>query len=289
MTTAALLLDNLALGATLVYDAANWALSPDFLLEASVVETVARCPAGTPDKAVFELVWPAATRFDTVVLAGGTPRPDVDLRLTWYSDPVDRSPATILAGGSSAPFLPGYPPPQRLRQRRLFDPNVLKGRPRAKDLAGKTPMLVMRPASSPRCRALRIEIDNHGASLDLGMLCIGRAFIPTWPHDWGMRFGARARSIITEAPGGARVKDRRRSARHKVLTFSYLTEDDAMVLSDAGQRIDEEGGVVMMIEDIRQSRHLWRRTWPADVEGGIELRQERGGWVCEMTLLEVIG
>lgn len=286
--TAALLLDNLALTATL--SGGTWARPLDYLLEPTVRETTARCVAGTPDHAWFDIVFPAPTKWDTLVLAGGTPRPDVDLRVTWYADPVDRSAGAVLRGGAGAPFLAGYPPPLRLRQRRLFDPNVLKGRPRARDLAGKTPMLVIRPASSPRCAAVRVEIDNHGDQLDLGMLVIGAAFVPQWPHDFGLRQGAPSRSPTDEAPGGRRVVDARPAARTKTFKFSILSEDEAMVLADAGQRLDRSG-VLMMIEDVADQRHLWRRTWPATLaDGGIEVEQvNEQDWQADVKLLEVIG
>lgn len=286
--TAALLLDNLALTATL--SGGTWERPLDHLLEPTVRETTARCVAGTPDQAQFDIVFPAPTKWDTLVLAGGTPRPDVDLRVTWYSDPVDRSAGAVLRGGPDAPFLPGYPPPLRLRQRRLFDPNILRGRPRSRDLAGKTPMLVVRPAASPRCAAARIEIDNHGDALDLGMLFVGQAFIPSWPHDFGLRLGAPSRSPYDEAPGGRRLVDGRPSARVKTFKLSVLTEDEAMVLADAGQRLDRSG-VLMMIEDVAgQVRHLWRRTWPATLADGIEVEQvNEQDWSAEVKLLEVIG
>ncbi|SMH62526.1 hypothetical protein [Azospirillum agricola] len=285
---AAVLDENLALTATL--SGGNWARSVENLLDPTVKEVTARCVSGKIDDAWFDIVFPDRTKFDTIVLAGGTLHRAAGYRLTWYSDPVDRSPGAILVGGPSAPVLPVYPRAGRAAAASYFQKNWWRLGPSERDLAGKTRQLVTRPPNSPRCRALRVEIDNKGFPLDLGHLFVTRAFRPEWPHDWGLVIEPVNSSPVDTTPGGRRIVDVRPAPRRKTVRFVDLSEDEAMHFFDMGQGLGSSGPL-LMVEDITQSRHLWRRTWLATLEqGGISVTQNEGDlWSTELKLLEIIG
>ncbi|MBF5095294.1 hypothetical protein F1643_13305 [Azospirillum sp. INR13] len=156
--------------------------------------------------------------------------------MTWYSHPTDRSAASILRGGPDAPWLRVYPSPDRRRDRSYYAGNYLSGGQTARDLGGKTPQLLHRPARSPRCRAVRVEIDNRGRPLDLGHLWIGRAFRPDWPHNWGMVLEPVDNSPVDTTPGGRRIPDRRLAPVRKTVRFDDLAQDEAMRMHDIGLR-----------------------------------------------------
>lgn len=173
---AAVLSDNLALTAAL--SGGVWARPLDNLLDPTVREVTARCVSGLATDAWFDLVFPDRAKFDTLVLAGGTLHRAAGYRLTWYSSPSDRSAGAILAGGPATAFLPVYPRAARGADAAFYQKNWWRLGPSERDLRGKTRTLVARPPQSPRCRALRVEIDNRGQVLDLGHLFVARAFRP---------------------------------------------------------------------------------------------------------------
>ncbi len=285
---AAVLDENFALTATL--SGGNWARPLDNLLDPTVKEVTARCVSGLIGDAWFDVVFPDRSKFDTLVLAGGTLHRAAGYRLTWYSDPIDRSAGAVLAGGPASPILPVYPRAGRAAAASYFQRNWWRLGPSERDLAGKTRQLVARPPASPRCRALRVEIDNRGASLDLGHLFVTRAFRPEWPHDWGMVIEPVNPSPVDTTPGGRRIVDVRPAPRRKTVKFADLSEDEAMRFLDAGLRLGSTGPL-LMVEDITQTRHLWRRTWLATLEnGGVAVTQNDGDlWSTELKLLEIIG
>jgi hypothetical protein len=290
MGNAAILDENLALTATLT--GGNWALPLDNLLDPTVKETVARCVSGNPADAWFDVLFPASSpaKWDTLVLAGGAIHHAARYRLTWWGHRTSRTAGDILAGGPDAAWLPVYPAPDRRAQRAYRATNFMRGGPSGRDLAGKTPQLLARPALSPRCAALRIEIDNRGAPLDLGHLYITRAFRPDWPHNWGLVFESVNNSPVDAAPGGRRVPDIRPAPRRKTVRFDDLTEDEAMRMHDIAMRLGN-WGPLLMIEDITATRHQWRRTWLATLEdGSIPVTQNDGDlWSATLKLLEIIG
>ncbi|SMH62835.1 hypothetical protein [Azospirillum agricola] len=285
---AAILDENLALTATL--SGGTWVRPLDNLLDPTVREVTARCASGDIADAWFDVVFPSRERWDTLVLAGGTLARAAGYRLTWYSDPVDRSPGAILAGGPSTPVLPVFPRSGRASATPYYQRNWWRLAPSERDLAGKTRQLIVRPPRSPRCRALRVEIDNRGQSLDLGHLFVTRAFRPDWPHDWGLTIETVPASVVDTTPGGRRIVDERPAPRRKTVRFADLAEDEAMRVLDLGQRLGS-GGPVLMIEDITRTVHLWRRTWLATLEkGGVSVTQTEGDlWTVELVLLEIIG
>ncbi|ALG75046.1 hypothetical protein VY88_26275 [Azospirillum thiophilum] len=289
MGTAAVLDENLALVATLT--GGDWALPLENLLDPTVKETVARCVSGDPADAWFDVVWAGpGKRFDTLVIAGGSIDPRATFRLTWYSHPTDRSAGSVLQGGPDAAWLRVYPSPDRRRDRSYYAGNYLSGGQTARDLAGKTPQLLHRPAVSPRCKALRVEIDNRGRPLDLGHLFIARAFRPDWPHNWGMVLEPVDNSPVDATPGGRRIPDRRPAPVRKTVRFDDLTEDEAMRFHDLGLRAGKTDPL-LMIEDITQGRHQWRRVKLATLEdGAIPVTQTEGDlWSATLKLLEIIG
>lgn len=285
---AAVLDENLALAATL--SGGTWARPVDNLLDPTVKEVTARCVSGLIGDAWFDVVWDDREKWDTLVLAGGTLHRAAGYRLTWYSHPTDRSSGSILAGGPTAPILPVYPRAQRAASAGFYQKNWWRLGPSERDLAGKTRQLVVRPPISPRCRAVRIEIDNRGTVLDLGHLFLARAFRPEWPHNWGLTIEPVDTSPVDTTPGGRRIVDARPAPRRKTVQFADLGEDEAMRFFDLGQRLGRTGPL-LMIEDIAQSRHLWRRTWLATLEdGSVAVTQNDGDlWSAELKLLEIIG
>lgn len=285
--TAAVLDENLALTATLT--GGTWVRPLENLLDPTVKETTARCVSGNPEDAWFDVVFPEDERVDTVLIAGGTIRPEADFRLTWYDDHVARAPENVLLGGPDSEWLPVY---------RLADPEdqdwhedeAWTGRPSPRELAGKTPMLITRPPVSPRCAALRIEIDNKGYLLDLGHLFLARAFMPDWGHNWGMALRSMNASPVDTTRGGRRLPDERPAPRQKEVEFDSLTENEAMRMHDLGPRLGKSG-LLAMIENIDELDQLWRRTWLATlVDGDVPVTQgEENWWRAALKLLEVIG
>lgn len=259
---AALLLDNLALTASL--SGGDWVagLGLSRLLEPSVKETVARCANGA---GLIDVTWSVDVKWDTLFLAGGTLGRGALYRLTWFD-----------AGGAvlaSLPWTRCYPPSAPVAARGWRAGNFWSGAPRDRDLTGKTRGLIARPAVNPRCRKLRIEIDNRGASLDLGYLFIAASVRPVWPHDWGLSFGANAASLVATSPMGKRIIDRRPHPRTKAFLFKELSEAEAMALHDAGLSLQFDGPLAM-IEDVRRSGNWWRRAWLATLaDGGIEVKE----------------
>lgn len=290
MGNAAVLDENLALTATL--GGGDWAMPLENLLDPTVKETVARCVSGDPADAWFDVVFAGqgGVRWDTLVLAGGSIHPKAWFRLTWYSHPTSRTSADILQGGPDAIWLRVYPSPDRRETRSYYAGNFLSGGPMSRDLAGKTPQLITRPAVSPRCRAVRVEIDNRGETLDLGHLFIAKAFRPDWPHNWGLVLEPVDNSPTDTTPGGRRIPDVRTAPRRKTVRFDDLTEDEAMRMHDIGMRLGK-AGPLLMIEDITQTRHQWRRTWLASLEdGSVPVTQAEGDlWSATLKLLEIIG
>lgn len=290
MGTAAVLDENLALTATLT--GGTWALPLDNLLDPTVKETVARCVSGLPADAWFDVVWPVTRpqKWDTLVIAGGSIHPAATYRLTWYSHPTSRTPADVLAGGPDAEWLRVYPSPDRRAERSYYATNFLRGGPTVRDLAGKVAQLIARPAVSPRGVAVRVEIDNKGTSLDLGHLFITRAFRPDWPHNWGMVFEPIDASPVDVTPGGRRIVDSRPAPIRKTVRFDDLSEDEAMRMHDMGLRLGKSGPM-LMIENIEQTRHQWRRVRLMTLEDGtVPVTQNDGDlWSATLKMLEIIG
>lgn len=288
MTTAAILDQNLALGATLT--GGTWALALENLLDPTVKETVARCVSGDPADAWFDAVFASPEHWDTLVVAGGTIAADTGFRLTWWDHPTLRTAGHILAGGPDTPFQRVYPPAKRIKDQDWWDGDAWTGGPTARDLVGKTPMLITRPAVSPRCWALTIEWDNHGTALDLGHLFITKAFRPEWPHNWGLVLEPVNSSPVDTTPGGRRIPDERPAPVRKTMRFDDLSEDEAMYVADIGQRLGKTGPL-LMIEDITKPKHQWRRTRLSTLEGGaVAVTQNQGDlWSAEFKLLEIVG
>ncbi|MBP2231765.1 hypothetical protein J2847_005084 [Azospirillum agricola] len=288
MGTAAILDENFALTATL--SGGNWVRPLDNLLDPTVKETTARCVSGDPADAWFDVVFSSRTKWDTLVIAGGSIHPKATFRLTWWSHPTNRTPADVLEGGPDTPFLRVYPSPDRRKDRSYYAGNYWSGGPTVRDLAGKTPQLLTRPPRSPRCAALRVEIDNRGAPLDLGHLFVTRAFRPDWPHNWGMVLEPVDNSPVDVTPGGRRIPDSRPAPVRKTVRFDDLTEDEAMRLHDMGLRLGKSGPL-LMIEDIGQTRHQWRRVKLTTLEDGtVPVTQNEGDlWSATLKLLEIIG
>lgn len=276
---AALLLDNLASAATL--SGGSW-VGLDYLLEPSVVETQAICASGSPEDAWFDLTFPAAVKWDTLLISGGTLAARSRYRLTWYDGA-----GALLAGGD---WLYSWPRVRARAERSYHDVNYWSGRPRAADLAGLPAQLLARPPLSPRCRRIRIEIDNLGQPLRLGHLFTASSFRPSWPHDWPVSLGGEMLSIVEVAPGGARLIDSRPAPRTKTVSFRELSDDEAMLLHEAGQRLGLSG-TLAMVEDINSPRHWPRRTWLATLADG-KIDVEQAGldrWSATIKLVEVVG
>lgn len=288
MTTAAILDENFALTATL--SGGVWVLPLDNLKAPTVKETVARCASGDPADAWLDVVFAIPERWDTLVVAGGDIRHDTDFRLTWYDHATLRTADHVIKGGPDTPFQRVYPPAKVIADQEYWDADFWSGGPTARDVAGKTPMLITRPATSPRCAALRIEFDNHGRSLSLGHLFITRAFRPEWPHNWGLVVEPVNSSPVDSTPGGRRVPDERPAPVRKTVKFDDLSEDEAMRLFDMGQRLGKTG-LLLMIENITQPKHQWRRSRLSTLEdGAVSVTQNQGDlWSAILKLLEVIG
>lgn len=287
LSPAAILDDNLALTATLT--GGEWQLPLDNLLLPNVIEAPARCNAGTPDKAWFDVVFPAPSRWDVLLLSGGTTHRRTTYRLSWYGDPADRSAAALLAGGAAAPWRLAYPRVTTRAERDYFAGNFWSGAPSAIEIAGSAPRLVARPATSPRCRAVRVEIDNQGLPLDLGHLLIGKALRPGWPHDWGKRLGGDPLTLVETTPMGAQIGDLRPTIRTKSLTFRELTKVEAQRLYRAGMRLGKTGPLAV-IDDITDSRWLWAETWLGTLADGVVEIEETGPdrWTAVVKIREIV-
>lgn len=110
------------------------------------------------------------------------------------------------------------------------------------------------------------------------------------PHDWGMVIESVNSSPVDSTPGGRRIVDERPAPRRKTVRWADLSEDEAMRFFDMGQGLGRSGPL-LMVEDITQTRHLWRRTWLATLEdGGVAVTQNNGNlWAADLKLLEIIG
>lgn len=287
LSPAAILDDNLALTATLTGGA--WALPLDNLLLPSVKETVARCVAGTPDQAWFDVIFPSPQRWDVLMISGGTTHRRTAYRLSWYGHSSDRSSASLLAGGPAAPWRLAYPRVTLRAERDYYAGNFWSGAPSAAEIAGNAPRLVVRPDVSPRCRAVRVEIDNKGAQLDLGYLSIGKALRPGWPHDWGKVIGGEPLTLIETTPMGARIGDLRPTVRTKSVTYRELTKAEAQRLYRAGLRLGSTGPLAI-IDDINDSRWLWAETWLGTLDGGaVEINETAPDrWTATLKIKEIV-
>lgn len=275
---AALLIDNLARTATL--SGGSW-VGLDYLLEPSVIETQAICASGLPADAWIDVTFMGPVKWDTLMMSGGTLATRSRYRLTWY----DGAGAVLAAGD----WLYVWPRVRGRAERSYHDVNYWSGRPRVADLAGLPAQLLARPPLSPRARRVRIEIDNLGQPLRLGHLFVAASVRPSWPHDWPVTLGGETLSIVETAPGGARRIDARPTPRTKTVTFKELSEDEAMMLHEAGQRLGH-AGVLAMIEDIASPRHWPRRTWLATLaDGRIEVEQAGlDRWSATIKLMEMV-
>jgi hypothetical protein len=287
LSPAAILDENLALTAAL--SGGNWTLPLDNLLLPNVIEAPARCAAGTPDQAWFDIVFPSPCRWDVLLISGGTTHRRTAYRLSWYADPADRSPASLLAGGPAAPWRLAYPRVTARAERDYFAGNFWTGAPSAAEIAGNAPRLVVRPAVSPRCRAVRVEIDNQGLPLDLGHLLIGRALRPGWPHDWNKKIGGEQLTLIETTPMGARIGDLRPTVRTKTVTYRELTKAEAQRLYRAGLRLGGTGPLAI-IDDITDSRWLWAETWLGTLAEGVVEIEETGPdrWTAALKIKEIV-
>lgn len=288
MTTAAILDLNLALGATLT--GGTWVRPLENLLDPTVKETTARCVSGNPEDAWFDVVFQSPERWDTLVVAGGTIAAATESRLSWWDHPTARTADHLLAGGPDTPFQRVYPPAKEIQDQDWWDGDAWTGGPTTRDLAGKTPMLITRPASSPRCRAITIEWNNNGRPLDLGHLFITKAFRPDWPHNWGMVIEPVNSSPVDTTPGGRRIPDERPAPVRKTVRFDDLSEDEAMYAFDMGPRLGKTSPL-LMIEHIGRPKHQWRRTRLSTLEdGAVRVTQTEGDlWSAEFKLLEIVG
>lgn len=284
MTTGRILLDNLALDATL--SGGSWGGTLDNVLDPRIVSNPARCADPSDlEASQFLLTFDKKVYLTGLMLCGHTARLDSRYQVTCFEGETEllqiewRDIFGRIYPTGSLPF---------------EQSNWYTGKPRLKDIQGYGRHLPIRFPTSVAADSVLVELDVRdvgavGADFDLGYVMATAALTPGWSYDWGRELAISRRTQEEVTVGGRVIKSRRTNARQHTVSFSSLTKVEAMAIYDRAMLDDEHPNV--FDPDPSDLVHEFREVFPAVMTVVSPPRQvdETGDWSVTLRFEEMQG
>ena len=175
---------------------------------------------------------------------------------------------TLAAPDLQTEWLPVYPRLFPSSQLAWEEANWWTGQPQAADLDLYPRHLWISIPTPMITSALRIEFDDHDNSagfFDVGGLWIVSGWSPVMNFDRGRDLGIEARDLVDEGPSGRLFVEERAFRRVMSISWSRLTDAEALRLFDAGARARSSRNV-LFAPDLDDGAALIREAFPATFE-----------------------
>ncbi|SDF46262.1 hypothetical protein [Thalassobaculum litoreum] len=284
MTTGRILLDNLALDATL--SGGSWGGTLDNVLDPRITSKPARCADPSDlEASQFLITFDDKVLLTGLLLGGHTALLDSRYQITCYEGETEllqlewRDVFGRLYDTEQLPFEQG---------------NWYTGKPRLKDIQGYARHLPVRFPTSVAPDSILVELDvrdvaDASEDFDLGYVMAVAALAPLWNYDWGRELGISRRTQEEVTVGGRVIKSRRTNAREHVVSFPSLTKTEAMAIYDRAMLDDDHP--IVFDPDPSDLVHEFREVFPAVMSVVSAPRQvdETGDWSITLRFTEMQG
>ncbi|WPZ34876.1 hypothetical protein T8K17_01760 [Thalassobaculum sp. OXR-137] len=284
MTTGRILLDNLALDATL--SGGSWGGTLDNVLDPRIVSKPARCADPSDlEASQFLITFDRKVYLTDLLIGGHTALLDSRYRVTCYEGET-----TLQQIGWHDIFGRIYP----TSSLPFEQSNWYTGKPRLKDIQGYARHKPIRFPLFCSPDSILVELDvrdvaEAGKDFDIGYLAATAALTPGWTYDWGRELAIGRRTQEEVTTGGRVIKSRRTNARVHTVSFSSLTKVEAMAIYDRALLDDEHP--IVFDPDRTDLVHEFREVFPAVMTVVSPPRQvdETGDWSVTLRFEEMQG